>query len=60
VEQTVYADDITYCAKYNMMKRNITVLSDTTEETRIEINTDKSKYYMLMSHHQNAEPKTML
>jgi hypothetical protein len=58
MEHTVYADDVNYCAKHNMMKSSIKALSDTTQETRIEMNTDKSKYYMLMPHHQNAEPRS--
>jgi hypothetical protein len=51
MEHTLYADDVNYCAKYNMMNSNIEALSDISQETWIEINTDKNKYYVIISHH---------
>jgi hypothetical protein len=51
----VYTDDVNLLEdNISIIKVNIETLTDTSKETDLEVNTEKTKN-MLLSHHQNAQ-----
>jgi hypothetical protein len=51
----IYVDDVNLMGdNINTMKKNTEALTDPTKKVGREINTQKTKYYVLMSRHRNA------
>jgi hypothetical protein len=51
----VYADDMNLLGDdINAIHKNVGTLIDSSKEVDLEVNTKKTKYMFLLSHHQNA------